>query len=154
MNLGRVQQGDWLRIPVWTQNTTPAPAWPTDGSGNVVFPHFTIISPVLAHQVLVIQDAVMTAVKRGESAQLGHHYADQRIGPEFPAGFYYVLVDWQVASASVNRACLHIFEVVAGGDANGAYTALHCYEQPQATFLVGQLDSGRLDVRRNPKVTP
>jgi hypothetical protein len=41
---------------------------------------------------------------------------------------------------------------MAGGNAKGAYVALHYYPRPHANYIVGQLDDGTLEMRRGPKV--
>lgn len=151
MFLGRVQQGDWLRIPVWTADASGFKAWPTDGSANTVFPYLWIIDPTKTHQMLILSEQPLTAVDRFDSTQTGYHALQQRIGPELPVGVYYCYLQWQAASASYNRRQIHVFQVVAGGNTKGAYTSITFYEKPQASWIVGQTDGGLLEARRNPK---
>lgn len=151
MNLGRIQQGDWLNLSVVTDNTSGSAAFPTDAAGATVYPFYWIIDPALTHQKLIITEQPLTALDRFDSTLTGYHTAWQRIGPEFPTGIYYVYVQWQAASASYNRRRIHSFQVVPGGNVKGAYSALTFYDQPHASFLVGQTDGGLLEARRNPK---
>ena len=151
MNLSRVQQGDWLLIPVVTANSSGAAAFPTDSGGAVVWPYLSIVDPTLSHQLLVLVDQPLTALSRFNSDLTGRHELWQRIGPEFPVGIYYVYIQWQAGSATFNRRRVYTFQVVAGGDTKGAYSAMTYYEQPQASWIVGQTDGGLLEARRNPK---
>lgn len=151
MNLGRVQQGDWLQIPVVTFDSSGFAAWPTDGSGNVVYPYLCIIDPTQSHTQLVMSDQPLTAVNRFDSSITGLHALWQRIGPECPVGTYRCYVHWQAAASSSNRRHMDSFQVVAGGNVKGAYSAITFYEKPQASFIVGQTDGGLLEARRNPK---
>lgn len=151
MNLGRVQPGDWLQIPVVTNDASGFAAFPTDNTGAAVWPYLCIIDPTKTHQLLVIADQPLPAINRFDSNLTGRHALWQRIGPEFPVGVYYCYIQWQAASATFNRRQIHTFQVVPGGDVKGAYTALTFYEQPQASFIVGQTDGGLLESRRNPK---
>lgn len=151
MNLGSVQQGDWLAIPVLTDNTSGVAEFPTDNTGTVVYPYLTIIDPTKTHQPVVMADQPLTAINRFNSNVTGRHLLWQRIGPELPVGVYYCHLQWQSGSASINRRRVHSFQVVPGGNTKGAYTALTFYEKPHASFIVGQTDGGLLDVRRNPK---
>lgn len=151
MNLGRVQQGDWLNVSVVTDNTSGNAAFPTDNTGAVVWPYLWIIDPTRTHQQVVLAEQPMPAIDRFDSTLTGYHSLQQRIGPELPTGTYYCVIQWQAASASYNRSRMHSFQVVAGGDTKGAYSSLAFYEQPHAAFLVGQTDGGLLEARRNPK---
>ena len=151
MNLGRFQQGDWLPIPVVTDNTSGSPAFPTDNAAAVVHPYLWIIDPTQTHQLLVLAEQPLAAISRFDSNLTGRHLLYQRIGPELPVGLYYVYLQWQAASATYNRRQVHTFQVVAGGDTKGAYTSLVFYERPHANFLVGQTDGGLLEARRNPQ---
>lgn len=78
------------------------------------------------------------------------------IGPaygtvEFAEGErYVVLYKWQVSGS--NYATLDFFDVIAGGDCRGAYTALEFYERPQADYMVGALEDGTVEKRRGPSI--
>jgi hypothetical protein len=151
MNLGRVQQGDWLQIPLVTVTSSGAVGFPTDNTGAIAWPMLSIIDPTKTHQQLVMTDQPLTAINRHDDNLKGRHALWQRIGPEFPVGVYYCYLQWQAGSATMNRRRVYVFQVVAGGDPKGAYTALAYYQQPQASFIVGQTDGGLLEARRNPK---
>lgn len=151
MNLGRVQQGDWLPIHVVTTDANGVAAFPTDNTGAVVYPYLSIIDPTQTHQLLILDAAPLTALNRFDTNLTGRHLLWQRIGPEFPVGLYYAYIQWQAASATFNRRRLHSFQVVPGGNVKGAYTSLAYYERPHASFIVGQTDGGLLEARRNPQ---
>jgi hypothetical protein len=73
-----------------------------------------------------------------------------RLGVGLPVGTYAV-----VYSYLVNRR-IHVvrdqFEVVGGSDASGTVISLFCQRHPETTYVLAQLDSGRLVLGRNPKV--
>lgn len=151
MNLGRYQQGDWIPITVITDDASGNTSWPTDASGATVYPFVSILNPSLTHQSVVIADQGMPALNRDDANLLGYHRIWQRLGPEFPVGQYIVRVGWQSGSNSENRAVVHTFRVVAGGDDAGSYIAMTEYRVPHANHIVGFTDGGRLESRRNPR---
>ena len=150
MSLGRVQQGDWLTVPLWTEDSSGAVAFPTDNTGAVVWPFLSVIDATQTHQKLVLADQPMNAVSRFDTRLTGLHQLELRIGPELPVGTYHIWMEWQAGSATSNRMRLESFQVVAGGHPAGAYTSIHFYHRPQAVFIVGFTDGGRLEARRNP----
>lgn len=73
-----------------------------------------------------------------------------RLDSRFAAGVYQVVYHYTIGSylGQVHDT----FEVVAGGDADGASIAAYWYERPHADFLVRQLDSGQLVKGKNPRL--
>lgn len=72
----------------------------------------------------------------------------QRLNAAFSTGRYDCRVEYAVNG--VAQAGLSCFEVVPGGDAGGAYAGLGFLGAPQAAWLVGMLETGTLQRRRNP----
>lgn len=142
MDLGTYQLGDWLTLQVVTGEP---PAWPTDASGNRVFPELSIV------------DENGDFVTRGEklvpvSGKLGFHLLSRGLGPEFTVGHYVAFIEWQESSDTLNRATAGVFTVRAGGDTRGAIVGIHHYRTPRADFVVTQSDTGVLETRRGPQL--
>lgn len=133
--LGEYFLGEWVSIPlVAASNPDAAPTvtiykandTPVTGADTITMPPFA----------------------QGE--QDGFFNRDVQLDANFSAGRYQVLVEYAISAS--NRAEQHFFQVKAGGNAKGAYVALHYYPRPHAKYLVGQLDDGTLEFRRGPKI--
>jgi hypothetical protein len=138
MNLGTYQLGDWLPVPLLT-----GVAWPLDSSGDRVVPTLSIF------------DENYDFVTRGEDVvpiptETGLHGAYRRLGPEFAAGFYTAIVEWD--DAGNNKAVQRVFRIKPGGHSSGAYVGLHFYEGRNSQYLVGMTDCGLIESRKGPKV--
>lgn len=68
----------------------------------------------------------------------------------FAAARYTVRFRWQ-DSASNHRFAMCSFQVVAGGNSDGAIIAMHHAERPQGRFLIMQTDGGFLKRGLNPR---
>ena len=69
---------------------------------------------------------------------------------DFSVGRYTVHYTW--AYSSNTYIDIDTFEIVAGGDPDGAINSMYFYHRPHADFVVYQLTSGKIQKRRNPKV--
>lgn len=72
------------------------------------------------------------------------------LGPAFAPGLYQATYRWKISTFLGLE--VDTFEVLAGGSVKGSPLAMYFHRQPQADFLVRQLDSGRLVSNRNPRV--
>ena len=68
----------------------------------------------------------------------------------FAAGRYTVRFRWQDSGAN-HRTEMHSFQVLPGGNADGAIIAMHHAERPQGRFLIMQTDTGLLKRGLNPR---
>lgn len=143
MFIGDFRLGDWVPFSLKTGDTVPS--WPTDASGNRVFPKISIFD---ANGDYVTRDELMAPI----ATETGLHILNRALGPEFSAGRYTVLYQWQIGSNTVNRQDASSFNIVAGGDSRGAIVGIHSYRTPRGTFVVTQSDSGTLEKRRGPKL--
>ena len=140
MFLGRKSQGDWLGIPLLTGTSWPA------SSGSVrSIPTVTVFDE---NQDVVTRDEELKPV----TLKTGLHLGERQLGPEFAAGRYVMLVEWNDGGASVNRTALHTFEVVPVGHSAGAYVGLHFYRGQNSDYLLGMTDGGLVESRKGPKV--
>jgi hypothetical protein len=69
----------------------------------------------------------------------------------FAPGRYAVRFSYTVLGAT-RVPKLATFEVLPGGDPDGAALAMYHFQRPHAAFLVRQLDSGKIVKGRNPRV--
>lgn len=136
MYLGVVESGQWMSLPL------ECGSWPTDASGNRVVPFVTILDSDGRHVTRDEQAAPLRDV--------GQHLYRRAIGPEFSAGSYVAIAEWQVASSTRNRVFVSSFTVLPGGDSRGAYVGLAYYRAPNADYVVGQTDTGMIEKRRRP----
>ena len=134
MNLGRYQLGMWVPLQLWCSTEPDVPPFVSiyDSTGR----------RVLADKQLA---------PRNKAVLTGNYIAEHRLGPEFEPGLYHVLYEYRISSATENRSRLDSFSVIAGGQASGAYVGMHFFSTPQADFVVGVTDGGRLEARRNPR---
>lgn len=141
MWLGRKILGEWLRIPVRSLDASRDEIAPTTAPTYSIYPNSeTVISTA--------NDVTMPALAVGTLT--GWHQAEHLLDSGFSAGRHVVLVEY--ASAGHTGTEEHSFEIVAGGNNKGAYIALAHYRTPHADFIVGQLDDGTTEFRKNPSI--
>ena len=73
-----------------------------------------------------------------------------QLNTTFAAGAYIVNYVWVIGGTVLGDT--DTFEIVAGGNADGACIASHFFDRPHADFIVQQVDSGQVVYGRNPKV--
>lgn len=134
---GRYQLGGWVPLSVDCYDANG------DDVESDTAPEFTVYSSA--------GTTVATGRLRREVGAEDHVFTGEvRLSSSFAAGMYYVI--YEFTDGVFTGQELDVFEVVGGGHTSGAYIALHCYECPHATFLVGQLDGGTLEARKNPSI--
>lgn len=120
-----------------------------DGSG-------TPAAPTAAPTMKVVDSTGATVISRqipvcDRYRQTGLFQDNLFLDNRFSAGLYVASYSWVISATTYGEA--DTFEVVAGGDDDGAVIASCFYSRPHADFLVQQCDSGRLIFGRNPRVT-
>lgn len=138
MYLGRVQLGEWLTVPLNTDDRLQ-PTAPPAAPSLAVFDHTG---------AKVAQALVPAADLAGVT---GLFAARIRLGATFATGRYLVCLQYRTAGGASRLKAAH-FDVVAGGDANGAIVAMTFYQRPQANYLVCRLDSDQRLLARNPRI--
>lgn len=83
-------------------------------------------------------------------SQTGLFLTELFLGRDYSAGQYSVTYSYR--NSTYHGRQQDTFEVIAGGHADGAVVAMHFYVLPHATYVVQQLESGKIVQGRNPKV--
>lgn len=135
--LGRFQLGDFLPIPVPCRDASRVEVSPTAA------PNYSIYDGT---DTVIVDDLKM--VPHDKPTRTGWFYAEHQLGSGFAVGRYNGLIQW--ASGGNAFAKEFCFEIVAGGSASGAYIGLEYQASPQARFVVGLVDSGSVEQRKNP----
>lgn len=73
-----------------------------------------------------------------------------RLDASFPAGSY--SATYFFVAGSFNGLEEDTFEVVAGGNSDGAIVTHHYWARPEATYLVQQTESESILLKRNPSI--
>lgn len=139
--LGEYLLGEWIPIPLVCRDASGNESNPTAAPTlNIYKANDT---PVTGYD-----DVTVPPFAQGE--RTGYFNKNVFLNSNFSAGRYIALLQYAVSGS--NKAELHFFEVVAGGNAKGAYVALFYYPRPHANYIVGQLDDGTLEMRRGPRL--
>jgi len=133
---GRFQLGDHYPLLVQCMNANHTPAAPT--SAPLVDIYDTADNKVVTARTIPPKDENVT----------GLFGQDLMLDSNFSAGFWCARYEYVVSAVTYVK--LDMFEIVAGGDDAGAYTALHYYDKPHAKFLMGAREDGTLEANRNP----
>lgn len=72
------------------------------------------------------------------------------LGGAFAAGIHQVL--YKYTAGSFTNVITQMFQILPGGDPDGAVVSMYGFRLPFATFLVHQLDSGKVQKGKNPRV--
>ena len=139
-NLGRKQLGDWIPLQVVCLNASKFPADPDAAP--------TLTAYDSAFSVVTGFDDVRLSPRHREAAP-GHFSLQLQVDSNFSAGHYTVLYEWTIG-AHTGKQVDH-FEVVAGGNEKGAYTAVYDFRTPHAQYVVGETDNEKIEWRRNPR---
>lgn len=176
MYLGRIRQGEWLRI-YQPKTSQPADQWrasPPEAHkppAEVRYPlpdvpvwtegEIDRLQPGLKNPTLAVIDHDGNKVLQEKrmhllDSQINNclFIVDLYIGTDIPVGVCTARTEYEAlnfAGGEQIYATLSTFEVVPSGSGKGTYQTTFMYERPQATFLLGQHDDGSLDFRRNPK---
>lgn len=137
MYLGRFQNGDSVPLRVHCVDSNLDAVNPDNAPDYVVYSD-------------TFSDVASGKMPPKDKDKLAGLFEDSIFLGSLDTGFYTVRYSW--TELSQEFASIDNFEIISGGDASGAYTAMHFYGPPHADFIVGQLDSDTVDKRRNPKV--
>lgn len=136
--LGRYQLGDWLPINEECFTTAATEVAPTA--------HPTV-SIYKANDTPVLDAAKLAPFDK--PTRTGWFRTEVFLGSSYSTGRYHGLISW--ASGGSNYATQFCFDIVAGGNNSGTYIGLEHYRRPHADYVVGLLDGGTLEFRRNPR---
>lgn len=138
MNLGRFQLGGFVPVSV-SCRAADRPYAP------VAAPTFRVYDD---GGLLVTTGKIPPA---DVGAALGLFIFNLRLDEDFGVGVHSVAIQF-TANGSPRLAVQH-FEIVGGGDTDGAVISAYFYERPHARFLVEKLDSGQRLLGRNPRIS-
>ena len=138
MNLGRFELGQELVVPMLC----------TDGSGVAVVPD---VPPAIAlYNAAGVKVLSAQMACRDRYGATGLFLYRTPLNATFAVGKWSASVAWK--AAGVGRVRAFQFEIVAGGDANGAVVGLYFLERPQANYVVQKTDGGARSFGRNPRL--
>lgn len=141
LDLGVAQLGDELQLSVQCRDAAGDPAWPDEA------PTVTIYD---ADDNVVVEAMKIPPKDSGRRVGYFHHFI--RLGRTFDAGWYTVLLEWSADGGAYHGVVDGHFEVLPGGDPDGAVIAMHYFQTPRDDYLVWQTDAGALKRGRNPRV--
>lgn len=136
MNLGRYQLGEEMVIPLHVTDGANTPGTPD------VLPWAMVYSAAGAKVISALM------APRDRYRATGLFFYRLQLGSLFALGQYSVAVAYKVSG--VGRLKTMKFEVVGGGDANGAVVSMYWMDRPQAKYLVQRTDAGARVFGRNP----
>ena len=137
-NLGAFQLGDWL--PIMLQTRTGAGV-PTAPDAKPTFKAFDSSDTLIETINLPASKAYPYITGLFEHKRL--------LDSSYSTGKYYFALQWAISSTDYMR--LGIFEILAGGDADGAVMGMNWFELPESKQVVMALDGGALRAGRNPR---
>lgn len=137
MWLGRFQLGDTVDIDVQGVDGNDAP-------GATAAPTVRVYA---ADGTLVDTDVIVPRILeyKGKAALFR---LPLFLGSDYAAGKYCVRGSFTVGGNT--KRPLYFFEILPGGNAKGAYRALAFYDKTGGEHLVGETDSGDLEIRQGP----
>ena len=136
----RYALGEWLSVHVLCRDTNDDPVAPTAAPTYTIYTNADDSSPTGYDTV--------TFEPYNQDALTGWFHTVVHLGSGLSTGQHRLLVEWAENGNAHNL--LHRFEIVAGGNTSGAYTQLHAQRYPHAEFVIGQTDSGSLELNRSP----
>ncbi len=74
------------------------------------------------------------------------------LGRLYSTGFYTVVYYYSTGSEATHGVDTDNFEIVGGGNVNGAVVGTYFYSRPEANYIVQGLESGQIIKGRNPTV--
>lgn len=75
------------------------------------------------------------------------------LGADFAVGYYTATWSWSDTSGAHAGVEFSTFEIVAGGNSNGAVVAITHHHTPAANYVVKQLTRGAISKGRTPRLT-
>jgi len=137
--LGRYQLGDFVPLLVRTKDEDGIITIPTVTSDQAPIAAIWSDSAKVENLRLPVVDLSLGLF--GGRVQLTSNYA---------VGQYFAAATWTVGGKTVVGDAVFTFEVVAGGDSDGAVIAMKEYLRPEAVNLVFEKDGGKVLCGRNP----
>lgn len=135
MFIGRYQLGKMVPLLLVTRNSAGAPAVPNAP------PTATLWSPTTKIGVELLP-IIERYVNNGMFQ--GHVF----LNDTFAVGLYQVSYYFEIGSYQGIEN--DNFEIMPGGDGDGAINSMYFYQRPQASFIVQSKDSGKIVQGRNP----
>lgn len=139
MDLGRYQLGQWVSLSFVSQDNLGHPTVPADlPVGLVTGPGgFSYQVPLSA-----IPESI-SSLPKGTAFS-----ATVFLDAAYPLGIFSVV--YAVGQQTTSQA--DSFTIVDGGDPGGRVVSMHAYDRPEATYIIGQLDSGLIVQGKNPRL--
>jgi len=139
MYLGRYQLGQHMTLFVRTR----------DASGTPAFPDQAPTAYITSAGGALVATKKMPVVDRFGAT--GVFMLPLPVGAAFAVGHYVVTYHFKISSYQGVES--DQFEIVSGGNKDGAVIAAHWYERPHGHFIVQQTDAGKLIQGRNPSLS-
>ncbi len=139
MEIGRFQLGDFVPLQFQSVDGSDTPTWPSSTPTIKTF----------------AADDVTTAVEtirpgaRDVQRQTGLFYYPLRLTSSYTTKPYIVTFNWTISGTTY--ASIAQFNVIAGGDSDGAVIGAHYVRRPEAPTVVYVVDGGKLKAVRNPR---
>ena len=139
MHIGRYQLGVEVPLSVVTTNSSGDAAAPDACPTVVIYTSAAVrVSGYNGKKIPVVDAANTTGLFRYGAF----------LGPVFAAGRYTVVYQWVIGAFTGKE--VSYFDVIAGGNSDGAVIAMAELQRPHARFVVQHLSSGKLSSNRNP----
>ena len=138
MNRGRFQLGQFVTLGVQCTDVNDTPTLPTAPPQMEIWQGSTIV--IAAKEIPIVDRYRITA-------RFGFR---QPLDGRFAAGTYLASYTYTVGSLGVFE--IDSFEVVAGGNADGAAIAMTQFDRPHARFLIWQTDMRKILYGRSPRL--
>ncbi|NJL70157.1 MAG: hypothetical protein HC888_00485 [Candidatus Competibacteraceae bacterium] len=135
--LGRFRSGDEMVVPLCTTSDEQVPVAP-DEAPNVTI--YSSSDKIVSYKMPAME----------KSSLVGNFRLPVFLSELFPVGQYTMLFTWFVGSTPYTET--GCFVVETGGDPNGSVIAMHCFERPNARYLVHSTDAGRIFKGKNPRL--
>jgi hypothetical protein len=140
-DLGRFQLGDWVPIVFRTTDSSGVLTAPTTTSDHAPIGAVYLGSTTKVEKFkLNIIDPVVSPATFTYRIRLSSSYS---------VGRYSIAILFTTGSGAYTGRKLFSFEVVGGGNTNGAITSGHSFERPEAYHYVHAVDSGQILEGRN-----
>lgn len=133
MFLGRFKLGQWVHVPYEAKSSVGAPSQP---ALPPIIDFYTAAGVKVASGLVPPLDGV---------GEVGLFSYAQQLTSEFAAGHYAA----HVTSGTLPVRLWH-FQILPGGNVDGAVLSMTFFPRPEAAFVVGKLDSGKRFIARNP----
>lgn len=120
----------------------------TNGSGTPAAPTYAPTVKVYDSTGTRVLSALMPPLDRYGAT--GAFSYELRLGSSYAVGSYMVSMSWVISGTTYSAA--GNFEVVAGGDADGAVVSMVELRKPHGNWLVQRLDSDQRVLARGPGI--